>query len=102
MTQLEQELRTMITSIVRAEVERALSEAQDSDAGGYMSVAAIAKLADVAPGTVRRWIREGRLIGHRAGRVLRVRRADLERLLGDGDEEDSEITPEKLAQRDFG
>jgi hypothetical protein len=53
---------------------------------------------------VRRWIREGKLVGHRAGRVMRVRRSELEQLLRDGGQccADSNESPEALALRDFG
>jgi excisionase family DNA binding protein len=44
---------------------------------GFLSVAKAARLADVAPGTIRAWIRQGRLTSQRAGRVLRVSRREL-------------------------
>jgi excisionase family DNA binding protein len=43
----------------------------------YLSVAKAARVADVAPGTIRAWIRAGRLTVKRAGRVLRVSRREL-------------------------
>jgi excisionase family DNA binding protein len=47
----------------------------------YLSVAKAARVADVAAGTVRTWIRSGRLTSKRAGRVLRVSRSELERFM---------------------
>ncbi len=44
----------------------------------YLSVAQVGELAGVAPGTVRRWIRRGQLASCKAGRSIRVKRADLE------------------------
>jgi excisionase family DNA binding protein len=44
---------------------------------GFLSVTKAAQLADVAPGTIRAWIRAGRLTEQRAGRVLRVSRREL-------------------------
>lgn len=94
------ELRAWITEIVREEVRRALAEAAAPEE--YLSTHAASELAGVAEGTLRRWIREGRLVGCRAGRVLRVRRRDLEKLLRDGGTRDRELSPEALARRDFG
>jgi excisionase family DNA binding protein len=48
----------------------------------YLSVASAARVAAVAPGTIRAWIRAGRLTSKRAGRVLRVSRIELERFMG--------------------
>jgi len=47
----------------------------------YLSVAKAARVADVAPGTIRAWIRSGRLTSKRAGRVLRISRAELEQFM---------------------
>ncbi len=52
------------------------------DSGGvFVSVKGAAAVACVSVGTVRGWIFSGRLQAHRAGRLLRVRRDDLMRLL---------------------
>lgn len=93
-------LRAFIAQVVRDELARQRPAAPAADE--YLSVARAAAVADVAPGTVRRWIREGRLVGHHAGRVLRVRRTDLEALLRGGGRRDRELTAEQLADRDFG
>lgn len=93
-------LRAFIAQVVRDELARQRPPAAVADE--YLSVARAAAVADVAPGTVRRWIREGRLVGHHAGRVLRVKRTDLEALLRGGGRRDRELTAEQLADRDFG
>jgi hypothetical protein len=55
-----------------------------------------------------RWIDEGRLTGHHAGRVLRIRRADLEQMLAIAPRRSrsrpaaTELTPEQRARRDLG
>ena len=88
--------RRLVRDLVRAELEAARAPAE------FLSVQRAAEVADVAAGTIRRWIREGRIEGHRAGRVLRVKRADLEALLAAGGARRHELTPEELADRAFG
>jgi excisionase family DNA binding protein len=85
---------------VRAEVRAALADR--AGPASYLSTRAAASMAGVAEGTVRRWIREGRLTGHRAGRVLRVSADELRRLLAGPRRSDGAPTPEELARRDFG
>ena len=93
-------LRQEITELVRQELLRGLDRLDQGDE--FMSTRAAAQLAGVAQGTVRRWIREGRLTAHHAGRVLRVKRADVERLMANGTREKHEpMSPEELAARDF-
>jgi excisionase family DNA binding protein len=98
---LEQSLREFIAELVREEVQRAVAAAPHDE---YLSTHAAAELAQVAEGTIRRWIRQGRLPDHRAGRLCRVRREDLERLLRSGRRRagDTEATPEQLAARAYG
>lgn len=47
----------------------------------YLSVAAAARVASVSPWTIRAWIKAGHLPGYRAGRVLRVKRIELDALM---------------------
>lgn len=99
---LEAGLRELIAGIVRDEVRRALAEASKPEE--YLTTVEAGELANVAPGTIRRWIREGRLAEQRAGRVVRVRRSDIERLLGSAPRRTPTRapTPEELAARMFG
>lgn len=90
-------LRALISELV----EEALAKRQPAN-DEYMSPEQAAALAKVAPATVRRWVREGRLPGHHAGRRVRVKRAELESLLRDGPSDRSGLSPEQLAVRDFG
>lgn len=85
-SQLDETLRAIVRDVVRDEIRAAFQErtAIDArrnigqDAGtGYLSIARAASFADVAPGTLRRWIRSGRLPARRAGRVYRIERAAL-------------------------
>lgn len=97
---LEAGLRELIAGIVRDEVARALAELRAP--AEYLSTADAAALAAVAEGTIRRWIREGRIAEHRAGRHVRVRRDDLEALLAGGARRPVDDSPEARARRDFG
>lgn len=90
MTGLEETLRAIVRDVVREEVRAALAEhtggtqrrnADPLSDDGYLSIARAARFADVAPGTLRRWIRSGRLPVRRAGRVYRVARVELEDFL---------------------
>ena len=86
--QLEIALRELLRDVVRDELRIALAEGRPRQAANpssgsepYLSITNAAQLADLAPNTIRTWIRDGRLPAHRAGRVLRVRRSDLEKFL---------------------
>lgn len=89
---LDETLRSIVRDVVREEVRAALSEraadvtrrngsAAATHGDGYLSISRAAVFADVAPGTLRRWIRSGRLPVRRAGRVYRIARAELEDFL---------------------
>lgn len=96
---VEVALRKLIREIARDEITRALSE-HDAPAE-YLSTSDAAALAGVATGTIRRWMREGRLARHGSGRLVRVRRVDVERILK-CPPRGPDATPEELAIRDFG
>lgn len=88
---LDGALRSLVRDVVREELKLAVGElargtsaANDNAGGGYLSIGRAAKIADVAPNTVRTWIRRGKLAGHKAGRVYRVRRCDLDGFLASG------------------
>jgi excisionase family DNA binding protein len=98
--ELTSALRETIRAIVREELALALADRAEPDE--LMSTANAAELAGVAEGTVRRWIREGRLPERRAGRLLRVSRSELATLLGISRRAAGELSPEELADRDFG
>jgi excisionase family DNA binding protein len=87
---LDETIRNLVREVVREELRTALAErAADMQrrnrdprsADGYISIARAARFADVAPGTLRRWIRSGRLPVRRAGRVYRVSQVELEDFL---------------------
>ena len=84
---------------LRAELQRALV-ATGTARDEMLTTREAADIARVAVGSIRRWVRQGRLQRHRVGRTLRVSRAELERLLRDPGP-DRELTPEDQADRDF-
>lgn len=90
-------LRDFIAESVRAELAKLAAPKQDE----YLSTKKAAELANVATGTIRRWVKAGRLSNNRAGRLVRVSRADLERMLRNPPLNDS-ATPEQLARRKRG
>ena len=47
----------------------------------YLTVSEASRLFVVTEGTVRRWIREGKLASSRAGRAVRLKREDLEQFM---------------------
>jgi excisionase family DNA binding protein len=78
-------VRSALHDVVRSELRAALSEGPIRNGNdAYLSVTGAARHAAVAPGTIRAWIRAGRLPARRAGRVFRVCRDDLERFLAGG------------------
>jgi excisionase family DNA binding protein len=91
--------RALLLGVVR-EVLREELGARPAATEEYLSVARAAEVADVTAGTIRTWMSEGRLARFRAGRELRVRRADLERLLR-GEAPGTEASPEEAAEAYF-
>jgi excisionase family DNA binding protein len=97
------ELDELVRRLVREEVARQLAELRPAQAPPVLlTVAEAAALARVAAGSVRRWIREGRLPATGSGRLLRIAVVDLERLLACGRRRDPGSSAEDRAERDFG
>jgi excisionase family DNA binding protein len=104
----EHALRTLIADEVRRAVRAELARKPPTPEDlAMVSVSEAARIYSLAPQTIRTWGREGRLKLHRAGRVLRVRVSELEALLeagppAPGDDHETQLSPEELADRDFG
>lgn len=97
---LDDTLRAVIREIVGEELARANRSAASTPAV-HLSTRDAAQHAGVAMGTIRRWIRDGKLREMRAGRHLRVRRADVDALLR-GERAAPGASPEELARKAFG
>jgi excisionase family DNA binding protein len=96
----ENTFRAIIRDEVRKVVVELLSH-RPASAGEYAGITEASKIASVAPQTIRRWVRERRLTGYHAGRVLRVKRSELEAFLASPSSHEGDFSPEALAERDF-
>jgi len=68
----------------------------------FLSVAEAASVAHVGESTIRAWIKEGRLRAGKAGRLVRIRRADLNALITEPRDEkqhDPETEAAKILER---
>ena len=65
-------IRAAVEALVTALVDAARAP-QPAPAAEYLTTTDAATVASVNEGTIRRWVRAGKLRGYRAGRVLRVR-----------------------------
>ncbi len=89
----------LVRSIVREELAKMTKPAE------YLSVRSAAELASVTMSTIRRWVREKRLGEYHAGRELRLKRTDLEKLMSVGRRRVANDEPRSgaaRALRDFG
>jgi excisionase family DNA binding protein len=93
----EERFRALVKQCLR----EVLAEERVANSAELLTVGEAAKLAKVAQGTIRRWLSEGKLQYQRAGRHKRIRRADLEKWLA-GHQPGEHLTPEQVADRDFG
>lgn len=100
-------LARAIAELVRTEVAgRVAAALTNRSAAELLSTAEAAAHAKVTPETIRRWVVAGKLPEHRAGREIRIARADLDQLLHRGTRrprlQATEKTPEQLARERFG
>ncbi len=83
---MEEFLFQNIRRIVREEVRAALADSMQQTAApqhesDYLSIDEAAKIARLHHSTIREWIKDRSLKAFRAGRVYRIRRADLDERL---------------------
>ena len=95
-------LREIIRDEVRAAIRQELGK-KPAAPGEFVSAAEAAQIASVRPQTIRVWIKTAKLRGYNAGRVLRVRRQELEDFLAAGPSPatTTDLSPEELADRRF-
>lgn len=94
----ETRFRALLVDVVREVIREELAVRPALEE--YLSPARAAEVAEVTAGTIRAWVAEGRLGRYHAGRELRVKRADLERLLR-GEAPGTKRSPEDLADAYF-
>lgn len=97
-------LTRAIAELVRIEVDARVRAAlaERPAVAELLSTAEAGRYARVAPRSIRRWLVQGKLQALHAGRGLRIRRADLDKLMCRGRRRTAaELTPEQLAARDF-
>jgi excisionase family DNA binding protein len=103
-TALDETIRAIVREVVRDEVRAALADAQHDRrnrafAGDeYLPIARAASIAAVAPGTIRAWIRAGRLEARRAGRVYRIARSELDAFLARSAAERGDVDVRAIAR----
>lgn len=104
MTDIEHALTELIRGVVREEIRLALREVEvrkpsrtSEETIEFVTVKRAAKIASVHPATVRSWLSDGKLKPYRAGRVFRVKIADLEAFLARDHDKSSPIDIEKRA-----
>ena len=91
----EDRLRALIEDSVRKVLREQHATAAPREE--YVSVAEAARQIDVAPATIREWMRDGRLRRYHAGRELRVHVPELQALMRRPQRE-AEATPEDAAR----
>lgn len=97
-------LRAAITAAIAPLVDvlvDSLAPSPPAPPAEYLTTAAAATVASVSEGTIRRWVRDGKIRGYRAGRVLRVRRDELDQMLATGRRStvSNDESPEEMAVR---
>lgn len=75
------DLESMIRSAVRAELEEWDG---DTETQAWLSPQQTAEIAGVSTRTIRSWISRGVLPATKHGRIVRIRRADLDAYMGGG------------------
>jgi excisionase family DNA binding protein len=95
----EAALRALIATEVRKVIREELAYGTAIGSGDdYVSVKEAARIASVATETVRDWISKGSLRRYHAGRVLRVRRSELDAQLARPALSGTPETPEAAAR----
>lgn len=103
---LDELLRGLVEDVVRRIVREELAPirtARENAADTFMTIAEVARLVSVTANTVRSWIAKG-LPTHGNGRVVRIRRSELDQFLNEHDTEaeldHDEHAAEILARRE--
>lgn len=96
MASLTNAIRHLVQTEVAAQVAAALAERPA--VAELLSTSEAAQYAKVTPRSILRWLDQGKLRALHAGRELRIRRADLDKLMRGGRRREVELSPEALAR----
>lgn len=96
MASLASAIRQLVQTEVATQVTAALAERPAVPE--LLSTGEAAQYAKVTPRSIRRWLDQGKLRALHAGRELRIRRADLDKLMRGGRRREIELSPEALAR----
>lgn len=94
---IEDTLRAIVREEIRNALKDALGERTNTSDAARLTVKEAAAIAKVCDKTVRAWLDDKELTTYRAGRQLRVDRAELETFMATGPKHKGEQTPEQLA-----
>lgn len=100
-------LEEMIASVIQREVRRGLEEIKQAVAveksgpadGAFLSKKQAAKFAGVSTDTLDEWIRLGALRRYGRGRLVRIRRSELEAAMNAPVQSRPEESPEEFARQ---
>lgn len=75
-------IRDEVPAILREHIKQLVErDERATDRGAALSTVDAAEYVGVSPATIREWVNAGQLRAQRAGRVLKVRRGDLDAFL---------------------
>lgn len=92
-------VREAITREMRQSLPAVAQPAAVASVAEYVSADRAAQIAGVRPATIREWVSQKRLPGHRAGRLLRIRTDELHCFLSGGSEKASVVDIEARRRR---
>jgi excisionase family DNA binding protein len=95
----ESALRACIEEVVRKVVREEIAADAGRQPAEYVSVIEAARRIGVSPGTIREWVRLGRLTRYPAGRLLRISVRELDALMKAPPAAEPIGTPEEEARR---
>jgi excisionase family DNA binding protein len=84
---VDEAIRAVVRDAITREMRQTVKPTSQSTlvtSAEYVSADRAAEIAGVRSATVRQWVSGGKLPGHRAGRLLRIRTDDLHRFLSGG------------------
>jgi excisionase family DNA binding protein len=97
----DKQIRDALVALIDERIKAAAKKPAND--GEWLSTNDAAELARVTPATIRRWVRDKRLVKVGPARRVLIRREDLERLITGGVTDiDVNLTPAQRARRRIG